>query len=138
MTDQAILTRDRYETLVRSFFQGLTDGVFPEGLFVSDPSFWTTASGAMEADRYLAVPPMLAAIFPEGLAFEIDDLVIEGESAAAQVRSRGVFDQSRVYTNTYAFFFGFREGRIAAVAEHFNPLRVSAELAARMQERLGP
>jgi len=121
---------------IGSFFDALTQGAFPHDLFAPDACFWTTASGPVDPGLYLRVPAMLASIFPYGLAFTIDSLILEGDRAAAEVRSHGRFDGDQVYANSYAFLFRFDGDRIASVAEHFNPLRVPPTLAERMRAGL--
>jgi len=121
--------------LVLRFFEGLT-GSFPDDLLAPGLTCWTTGSGEMGADLYRAVPAMLKSVFPDGLAFHIDAIIAEGDRAAAEVRSAGVFDDDQLYTNQYVFIFGFSEGRISSIAEHLNPLRVSKALAARMMAAL--
>lgn len=121
---------------VHRFFEGLAAGAFPDDLFAPGLTCWTTGSGSMDADYYRAVPAMLKAVFPAGIAFHIDSIIAEGNRAAAEVRSEGLFDGDQLYTNQYAFIFGFSDGRISSVAEHFNPLRVSKALAARMMAAL--
>ncbi|MFC4593120.1 nuclear transport factor 2 family protein [Sphingobium tyrosinilyticum] len=116
---------------VLRFFEGLTAGAFPDDLFAPDLTCWTTA-GDMDAGLYRAVPRMLKSLFQDGLAFHIDAIIAEADRAAAQVRSKGVFEGDQLYTNDYAFIFGFKDGRISSVAEHLNPLCVPEALAARM------
>ena len=127
---------DRQRQLVRRFFDGLTSGAFDANLFTDDLTCWTTGSGKMDPRQYCAVPAMLKSIFPAGLAFHIDAIIAEGDRAAAQVRSQGIFDADQVYRNDYAFLFTFDGDRIASVAEHFNPLRVPQALGASMMAAL--
>jgi ketosteroid isomerase-like protein len=127
---------DRQRQLVRRFFDGLTSGAFDANLFTDDLTCWTTGSGKMDARLYRAVPAMLKSIFPDGLVFHIDAIIVEGDRAAAQVRSEGMFDDDQVYANDYAFLFTFDSDRISSVAEHLNPLRVPRALAARMMAAL--
>jgi uncharacterized protein len=121
---------------VLRFFEGLTAGAFADDLFAPDLTCWTTASGEMDASLYRAVPQMLKSVFPDGLAFHIDAIIAEADRAAAQVHSEGLFDGDQLYSNDYAFIFGFKDGRISSVAEHLNPLRVPEALAARMMAAL--
>jgi ketosteroid isomerase-like protein len=121
---------------VLRFFEGLTAGSFPDDLFAPGLTCWTTGSGNMDAGVYRAVPAMLKSVFPAGLAFHIDAIIAEGDRAAAEVRSEGLYDGDQLYTNQYVFIFGFSEGRISSIAEHLNPLRVSKALAARMMAAL--
>ena len=127
---------DPQRQLVRRFFDGLTSGAFDADLFTDDVTCWTTASGKMDAAQYRAVPLMLERVFPEGIAFHIDTIIAEGDRAAAEVRSEGTFDGDQIYTNDYVFIFSFSGDRIASVAEHLNPLRVSRALGARMMAAL--
>ncbi|MCP1470416.1 ketosteroid isomerase-like protein [Sphingobium sp. OAS761] len=90
----------------------------------------------MVGNAYFRVPAMLARIFPDGLNFTVEELILEGERAAAAVRSEGRFDGDSLYSNDYAFFFNFVGAQISSVAEHFNPLRVSPALSERMRVAL--
>jgi ketosteroid isomerase-like protein len=80
---------------------------------------------------------MLKFVFPNGLAFHIDAIIVEAGRAAAEVRSEGMFDGDQLYSNQYVFIFGFTDdGRICSIAEHLNPLRLPEALASRMMAAL--
>jgi hypothetical protein len=82
-------------------------------------------------------PGMLKFVFPNGLAFHIDAIIVEAGRAAAEVRSEGMFDGDQLYSNQYVFIFGFTDdGRICSIAEHLNPLRLPEALASRMMAAL--
>ena len=121
---------------LRRFFEGLSGGAFADDLFAPGLSCWTTASGDMDAALYRSVPAMLKAVFPDGLAFHIDSMIVEEDRAAAEVRSEGIFDGDQRYANQYVFIFTFEGDRISSVAEHMNPLRVPRALGAKMMAAL--
>jgi len=124
-----------HERAIRGFFEGFTTGGFPDDLFAANLLVWTTA-GEMSGDHYRLMPKVVKSIFPEGLAFTIDALVLGTDRAAAEVRSEGLQPDGPPYRNRYAFIFGFEGGRISSIAEHFNPLLVPRDLAERMMAAL--
>ena len=123
---------DLRRSQVRAFIDGLQNGGFPDDLFTPDVAFWTTVSGPVAPASYRQVPRILKAIFGQRIQFTIDSLILEGDRAAAEVRSEGLYDEGERYANSYAFLFRFAGARISTVAEHFNPLHVSPALTERM------
>ena len=49
------------------------------------------------------------------------------------VQGRGTLKNGQEYHNTYVFVFRIRNGRIAAVAEHNNPLVVREQIMPLLQ-----
>jgi uncharacterized protein len=52
---------------------------------------------------------------------------------AAEVQGRGTLKNGQDYHNTYVFVFRLRNGRIASVAEHNNPLVVREKIMPLLQ-----
>lgn len=107
--------------IVRDFFAALSNGALSHDLFTTDMTAWTTTSGESPQDRYLAGVTRLQALFPAGLAYTVDSLTAEDDRVAAEVHSRGTLIDGKNFHNSYVFIFRIRDGRIAALAEHFNP-----------------
>lgn len=120
-----------HHALIRRYFEALSSGSLPDELFTDDMTAWTTSSGvAAPKARYQGGVKLLQSLFPEGLAYEIDSITAEDDRVAVEARSHGVLATGEAFDNTYVFVFRIRDGRIASVAEHFNPIPV--------REKLGP
>jgi hypothetical protein len=60
-------------------------------------------------------------------------LTAEEDRVAAEIRSNGRFTDGDAYENVYVFVLRIRDGRIAFVAEHFNPDPVVKQILPRIQ-----
>ena len=114
------MTRSNHQ-LVRDFFAALSSGSLSGEMFTDDMTAWTTTSGRSAKEKYLAGVGILQSLFPAGLAYTIDSLTAESDRVAAEVQSRGILVNGDPFQNVYVFMFRIRDGRIASVAEHFNP-----------------
>jgi len=114
--------------LVHEFFAAVTAGELPDTLLTADMTGWTTTQGRMDKAAYQRVIRMLARISARPFTFTIDSITAEDDRAAAEVHSHGTLINGEPYANTYVFVFRFRDGRIAAVAEHFNALIVQEKM----------
>ena len=117
--------------LARPFFEALSNGEIPGALLTPDMTAWTTSSGAWsDKARFQYGIKLLASIFNGGLAYTIDSLTAEADRVAAEVQSRGTLLNGEDYHGRYVFMLRVRDGRIASVAEHNDPVPV--------REKLGP
>jgi ketosteroid isomerase-like protein len=119
--------------IVREFFSALASGNLPDSLLTADMTAWTTTSGTSPREKYQAGMKLLQALFEGGLAYTIDSLTAEDDRVAAEVRSRGKLLNGQDFHNTYVFMFRIRDGRIASVAEHFNPAPVREQIEPLMR-----
>ena len=117
-----------HHDLARTFFTALSSGVVPDDLLTEDVSVWTTLSGLSQGGRahYQGGIRMLASIFSGGVTYSVDSLTAEDDRVAAEVQGRGVLVNGETYHNVYVFMLRIRDGRIASIAEHFDP-RVTIE-----------
>lgn len=118
---------------VQAFFQALARGQFPDDLLAPDMEIWTITSGRSERARFEGGVKLLAAIFRGTLSYTIDVLIIEGERAAAEVRSHGTLANGEPYSNDHVFTFLLRGGRIASVREYMNAILVKEKIVPAMQ-----
>lgn len=126
-----------HHDLIRRYFAALASGDLSDDLFTDDMTAWTTSSGASAPKaRYQGGVKLLQSLFPEGLAYEIDSITVEDDRAAVEARSHGVLSNGEVFDNAYVFVFRIRSGRIASVAEHFNPIPVREKIGPLMQAAL--
>ena len=119
--------------LVRDFFAALATGNLPDTLLTPDMTAWTTTSGTSPREKYLGGVKLLQSLFNGGLAYTVDSITAEGDRVAAEVQSRGTLINGQDFHNIYVFMFRIRDGRIAAVAEHFNPAPVLGKIVPLIQ-----
>ena len=126
------MTRSNKE-IAGAFFAALSAGAVPDDMLTEDMTAWTTTSGTMPRQRYQGGVTMLQSLFPAGLAYTVDSLTAEEDRVAAEVQSRGTLSSGEDFHNLYLFMLRIRDGRIASVAEHFNPTAVREKIAPLMQ-----
>ena len=78
---------------------------------------------------------VLKTVFRDGPLYIVDSLIVEGDRAAAEVQGSGTLINGQEYHNTYAFIFRVRDGRIASIVEHTNPLIVSEKILPLVSQR---
>lgn len=116
------------DRLVHAYFAAVTAGELPDALLTEDMTAWTTTQGTMSKEAYQEVIRVLARISKVPLSFTVDSITAEDDRAVAEARSQGVLIDGEPYANTYVFVFRIRDGRIAAIAEHFNALIVQEKM----------
>jgi ketosteroid isomerase-like protein len=119
---------------IKAFLAGVASGHVPDALVTSDFHAWTTSSGALPGERYRGGVGLLAKIFARPLQMDIISLTAEEDRVVAEVQSQGTLITGEDYRNTYVFVFRLRDGRVASLAEHFNPVVVTQMLAPLMRQ----
>ena len=115
--------------LVTRFFADLNAGAPDEALFTPDWVVWTLSTRAEESGRSdLEANRILLSLFPEGLAYRVDTLLVAGDRAAARVTAQGTLTNGEEYLNHYVFLFETRDGLIARIEEFFDPKLVEEQL----------
>jgi ketosteroid isomerase-like protein len=123
--------------IARRFFDALSGGAIPDDLLTEDMTAWTTSSGVRsDRARYQGGVRLLASIFNEGPTYTVDSLTAEDDRVAAEVQVNGALSTGEPYHNVYLFLLRVRDGRIASVEEHFNPIPVREKLAPLIQAAL--
>jgi uncharacterized protein len=118
--------------IARKFFAALFAGDIRDELLAPGMTAWTTL-GPIEKANYQGGVKMLASLFVGGFNHTIDSLTAEEDRVAAEIRSKGTFPDGDTYENFYVFLLRIRDGRIASVAEHFNPDPVVKKILPRIQ-----
>lgn len=116
------------KALARAYFAAVTAGELPDELLTPDMTAWTTTQGVMDKAAYQGLIRLLARMCAQPLAFTVDSLTAEEDRVVAEARSTGVLVDGEPYANTYIFVFRIRDGRLSAIAEHFNALVVQEKL----------
>lgn len=120
--------------VAEAFIAALNAGRLPDDLLTPDMTAWTTSSGVDNAKaRYQGGLPLLALVF-ERYAYEIDSLTTQDDRVAVEAHMEGVLTNGEAFANRYVFVLRLRDGRIAHVAEHFNPVPVLENLMPLLRE----
>jgi len=123
--------------IARAYFAAVTAGELPDSLLTPDMTAWTTTQGPLDKATYQGLIKLLARMCARPLAFTIQSLTAEDDRVVAEATSEGVLVNGEPYGNTYIFVFRIRNGRIAAIAEHFNALITQEKLIPLMRELRG-
>lgn len=120
--------------IARAYFEALSNGDVPDDLLTDDFRAWTTSSGAWnEKPRFQGGIRLLASVFDGGLRYTVDSLTAEDDRVAAEVHAEGRLVDGQDFANSYVFVLRIRDGRVALVAEHFNPDPVRTQLGPLLQ-----
>ena len=125
--------RPEYQ-LVHDFFDAVSAGELPDALLADDMTGWITTGGTMPKSSYQGLIRILAQMCVEPIRFTIDSITAEEDRAVAEVRSTARLVNGEDYAQTYIYVFRIRDGRIAAVAEHYNALISEEKLIPLMKE----
>lgn len=114
--------------LVRAYFDSVSAGDLPESLLTENMTAWLTNEGQKTRQEYQAAIRLLARMCAEPIQVTIDAITAEEDRAVAEARSKATLINGELYEMTYVFSFRIRDGRIASIAEHYNPLVVQQKL----------
>ena len=121
--------------IARKFIAALFSGNIPDDLLTPDMRAWTTVGPLLDKAAYQSGVKQVMSLFAAtgGATYTIDALTAEDDRVAAEVRSKGTLSDGEPYENNYVFVLRIRDGRVAAVAEHFNPIPAMEKIFPRMQ-----
>lgn len=92
----------------------------------------TLISGSYTKDQMVASAGGVFAPFPEGLKFELIDMIAERDKVAFEVRSRGTHKSGKLYANEYHWIMRFRDGEILESKEYVDTQLVNDVLCEGM------
>jgi ketosteroid isomerase-like protein len=120
--------------IARDYFTAVTNGDLPDAMLTEDTTGWITTTGTMDKAAYQRLVRMLGKMCASPLTFTINALTADEDRVVAEAVSHAVLVNGETYSNTYVFIFRIREGRIAAVAEHYNAITARDKLVPLMAE----
>ncbi|WP_406135257.1 nuclear transport factor 2 family protein [Streptomyces sp. NBC_01089] len=122
---------ERSKAVVLDYMKALTEGDFDAlHAFFAPDATWTLAgelplSGTWTGpDEILGVfvPAMVDRMAPGSMEMEFEGVIAEGERVLAEWNTRGLAKAGGRYDQHCLAVFTIRDGRIAAVREHFDTL----------------
>lgn len=114
--------------LARDYLDAVTNGELPDSLLTDDMTAWTTMGGDTDKAHYQHMVRVLGAVCAQPIKFTINALTAEDDRVAIEATSQATLISGEPYSNTYVFILRVRDGRIRAIAEHFNALIVTDKL----------
>lgn len=120
--------------IVDGFFAAVKAGDLPDSLLTEDMTAWFTTGGTVSKETYQGMIRMLRDMVAGPVEFVIDSVTAQDERVVAEVRSKAPLVNGDTYEQTYVYVFRLREGRIAAVAEHYNALIAQEKLVPLMKQ----
>jgi ketosteroid isomerase-like protein len=117
---------EQYKIIVRDFFAALNAGDVDAivNAYADDGCVQTMGStlisGTFSKPEIAASAGAIFEVFPEGLKFEIRDMVAEGEKVAVEAVSEGEHVSGQTYSNEYHFLFEFRDGKLLKLKEYMD------------------
>lgn len=116
--------------VAEAYLSAVTAGDLPDSLLTDDMTAWLTTQGPISKSEYQSAIRLLARMCQSQIRFTVDAITAEDNRVVIEAHSQATLINGQQYANTYVFSLRVRNGRIAWIAEHYNPLIA--------QERLFP
>jgi ketosteroid isomerase-like protein len=122
---------DTNKAIVARFFEAMNGGdvQFIVDAYAEDGCLQTMGntliSGIFSRDQVSQSAGGIFEVFPEGIRFEILDMVAEGDKVAVEATSEGKHVSGATYSNEYHFLFEFRDGKLVRLKEYMDTERVT-------------
>jgi ketosteroid isomerase-like protein len=114
--------------VAEAYLAAVTAGDLPDSLLTDDMTAWLTTQGPVSKSAYQGAIRFLAKMCQSPIAFTVDAITGQDDRVVIEARSQATLIDGQEYANTYVFSLRVRDGRIAWIAEHFNPLIAQEKL----------
>jgi uncharacterized protein len=114
--------------LAEAYLAAVTAGDLPDSLLTDDMTAWLTTQGPVSKSAYQGAIRLLARMCQSPVRFTVDAITAQEDRVVIEARSQATLVNGEEYANTYVFSLRVRDGRIAWIAEHFNPLVAQEKL----------
>ncbi|HTR92550.1 MAG TPA: nuclear transport factor 2 family protein [Trebonia sp.] len=114
--------------IAEAYLAAVTAGDLPDSLLTDDMTAWLTTQGAVSKSEYQGAIRFLAKLCQSPILFRVDAITAQDDRVVIEARSEATLVDGQQYANTYVFSLRLRDGRIAWIAEHFNPLIAKEKL----------
>ncbi len=108
--------------IAQAYLSAVTAGDLPDRLLTDDMTAWLTTQGTIPKSAYQGAIRLLARMCQSPIRFTVDAITAQDDRVVIEARSQATLIDGQEYANTYVFSLRVRDGRIAWIAEHFNPL----------------
>ena len=114
--------------LAEAYLSAVTAGDLPDSLLTDDMTAWLTTQGPISKAAYQGAIRLLARMCQSPIRFTVDAITAEDDRVVIEAHSQATLIDGQEYANTYVFSLRVRNGRIAWIAEHYNPLIAQEKL----------
>ena len=114
--------------VAEAYLAAVTAGDLPDSLLTDDMTAWLTSQGPIPKSAYQGAIRLLARMCQSPIRFTVDAVTAEDNRVVIEAHSEATLINGEQYANTYVFSLRVRDGRIAWIAEHFNPLIAQEKL----------
>ena len=121
------MTHPNY-ALAEAYLAAVTAGDLPDSLLTDDMTAWLTTQGPISKAAYQDAIRLFARMAQSPIRFTVDALTAQDDRVVIETHSQATLINGEEYGNTYVFSIRVRDGRIAWIAEHFNPLIAQEKL----------
>ena len=111
-----------------AYLSAVTAGDLPDSLLTDDMTAWLTTQGPISKAAYQGAIRLFARMAQSPIRFTVDALTAEDDRVVIEAHSQATLINGEEYGNTYVFSLRIRDGRIAWIAEHYNPLIAQEKL----------
>jgi ketosteroid isomerase-like protein len=111
-----------------AYLSAVTAGDLPDSLLTDDMTAWLTTQGPVSKSDYQSAIRLLARMCQTPIRFTVNAITAEDDRVVIEAQSQATLINGEQYANTYVFSLRVRDGRIAWIAEHYNPLVAQEKL----------
>ncbi len=98
----------------------------------------TLISGTSSRDEIASAAGAIFDVFPDGLKFDVIDMVAEGDKVAVEAVSEGEHISGQTYSNEYHFLFEFRkDGKLQRLKEYMDTEQITDVLCGGQRPPFG-
>jgi uncharacterized protein len=114
--------------LAEAYLAAVTAGDLPDSLLTDDMTAWLTTQGPVSKADYQGAIRLFARMAQSPIRFTVDAMTAQDDRVVIEAHSQATLINGEEYGNTYVFSLRVRDGRIAWIAEHFNPFIAQEKL----------
>jgi hypothetical protein len=114
--------------LAEAYLAAVTAGDLPDSMLTDDMTAWLTTQGPVSKAAYQGAIRLFARMAQTPIRFTVDAITAQDDRVVIEAHSQATLINGEEYGNTYVFSIRVRDGRIAWIAEHFNPLIAQEKL----------
>ena len=114
--------------VAEAYLSAVTAGDLPDSLLTDDMTAWLTTQGPVSKPAYQGAIRLLARMCESPIRFTVNAITAQDDRVIIEAHSQATLIDGQEYANTYVFSLRVSDGRIAWIAEHFNPLIAQEKL----------
>jgi len=114
--------------VAEAYLAAVTAGDLPDSLLTDDMTAWLTTQGPVSKSDYQGAIRLLAKMCQSPIRFTVNAMTAEDDRVVVEAQSQATLIDGQQYANTYVFSLRVRNGAIAWIAEHYNPLIAQEKL----------